>query len=243
MFAERYRKLADLPELLPVFPLRGVILLPRTLLPLNIFEPRYLAMLDDILGGQRLIGLVQPHSRATAASEASEAAAADQNESDSESPRDRYWPLRETGCIGRITAFSEQEDGRVFITVTGITRFLVLAEDDFSKPYRICRVSAAPFIDDLNLDHGEQDVDRERLLSLLRSYLELNNLNADWKSIQQSSTEYLVNTLSIHAPYGPEEKQALLEAADLRTRSEILMALAEMDLATGSDGNSGGTLQ
>jgi Lon protease-like protein len=238
LFCDRYRKLSDLPERLPVFPLRGAILLPRVQLPLNVFEPRYLAMVDDILGGDRLIGLVQPQSRLSGSG-----GSIDEEDLEAESPRDRSWPLRDTGCIGRITSFSEQEDGRVFISLTGIARFNIVAEDDVSKPYRVCRISTHAFADDLSNDRGEGEVDRERLLRLLRAYLEAHELEADWRSIQQSSTELLVNTLAIHSPFGAEEKQALLEAADLKTRSEILMALAEMDLATGSDGNPGGPLQ
>jgi hypothetical protein len=238
LFCDRYRKLSDLPERLPVFPLRGVILLPRTQLPLNVFEPRYLAMVDDVLGGDRLIGLVQPQNRL-----APQGGSIDEEDLEAESPRDRAWPLRDTGCIGRITSFSEQEDGRVFVSLTGIARFTVLAEDDVSKPYRICRIGTHAFADDLASDRGEAEVDRDRLLTLLRAYLEAHELEVDWRSIQQSSTELLVNTLAIHSPFGAEEKQALLEAADLRTRSEILMALAEMDLATGSGGNPGGPLQ
>lgn len=239
MITERYNKLSDLPDSLPVFPLRSVILLPRTALPFNIFEPRYLEMIDDVLGGERLIGLIQPGPRPLQADEEIEP------EMDEdlriESPQDRSWPLRRSGCIGRITAFEELDDGRMAVTLTGICRFKTISETDISKPYRICNITAKPYIADLSGDKGEEEVDRDKLLSVLRHYLDANDMSADWRSIHRSSTGYLVNTLCIHSPYGTEEKQALLEAPNLKARAEILMALAEMELASKNEG--GGTLQ
>jgi Lon protease-like protein len=240
VITERYNKLSDLPSSLPVFPLRGVILLPRTALPFNMFEPRYLEMIDDVLGGERLIGLIQPTSRPRQSDETNKEASCEENDQQ-QSPQDRTWPLRRSGCIGRITAFEELDDGRMAITLTGISRFQLIDETDTSKPYRICNISAAPYISDLKGDADEEEVDREKLLSLLRLYLDANDMTADWHSIHSSSTGYLVNTLCIHSPYGPEEKQALLEAPSLKARAEILMALAEMELAAKNDG--GGTLQ
>ena len=239
MLSERYNKLSDLPTRLPVFPLRGVILLPRTTLPFNIFEPRYLEMINDVLAGDRLIGLIQPCTRRPCSKE--EGKQKNLEVERHQSPQDRSWPLRKTGCIGRLTAFEEQEDGHLAINLTGICRFNLGDENDMSKPYRICNIDVKPYLSDLSIDQGEQDVDRDKLLSLLRLYLEAHEMSADWRSIHRSSTAHLVNTLSIHSPYGSKEKQALLEAPDLKSRAEMLMALAEMELASKNEG--GGTLQ
>ena len=241
MTTKRYTRPGDLPARLPVFPLRGVILLPRTTLPFSIFEPRYLEMVDDVLGAGRLLGIIQPASPVPHEESDTQEAADFLNEGMQESPKDRSWPLRKTGCVGRITAFEELDDGRIVISVTGISRFDLLGETDMSKPYRIGNIDTSPYLADFAEDEEESDVDREKLLSLLRLYLDANDMTADWRSIHRSSTGYLVNTLSIHSPYGPEEKQALLEAADLKSRAEILMALAEMELASKNKG--GGTLQ
>jgi Lon protease-like protein len=218
---DKYRALDDLPPTLAIFPLQGCILLPRSNLPLNVFEPRYLTMVDDVLSGDRLIGIVQPLA------------------ADEESPAGKGHPLRQTGCAGRLTSFSESEDGRLLITLTGICRFDIVDEARTMKPYRICDVSFSPYQKDLVRGHGQDAVDWQRFLAVLRTYLDARNLTADWPSIQRSPTELLINTLSIISPYGPEEKQALLEAPDLKTRSEVLMALAEMEIAApGSESGS-----
>ena len=196
---DRYRNAADMPRELAMFPLRGAILLPRASLTLNVFEPRYLALVDHVLAGNRLIGVVQPAPEA----------------GDAESPKGRTFPLRSVGCAGRLFSFIENDDGRVVI---------------------------APFADDFITGCGEEEVDRPRLLAALKNYLTASNLNADWDRINGAPSERLVNTLSILSPYGPEEKQALLEAPDLRSRAEALVALAEMELATRDDG-SGTSLQ
>ena len=237
--SERYNKLSDLPKSLPLFPLRGVILLPRTTLPFNIFEPRYLEMIDHVLAGNRLIGLIQPCARHPSPIEGNEPK--DLEVERYQSPQDRSWPLRGSGCIGRLTSFEEQEDGHLAINLTGIARFKRLEETDMSQPWRISQIDVEPYLSDLDASMGEQDVDRDKLLSLLRLYLEAHDMNADWRSIHRSSTAHLVNTLSIHSPYGSEEKQALQEAPDLKSRAEMLMALAEMELASKNEG--GGTLQ
>lgn len=217
----RYRLAKDLPETIPVFPLNGVILLPRSNLPLNIFEPRYLKMTDDTLAGERLIGMIQPKRGSST------------EPSLSEEPV----PLRGTGCVGRITEFSEMDDGRLLITLTGICRFETVEEIETENPYRSYKVKYNDFEDDLLPGFGETRVDRDNLLEVLKTYLDIHELDADWESIHQSSNEFLVNTLSIISPYGPEEKQALLETADLKSRSEVLIALAEMDIAAGDDGS------
>jgi uncharacterized protein len=221
-----YHKPGDLPGMLPLFPLRGAILLPRATLSLSVFEPRYVALLDFALAGGRLIGVVQP------APEAGE----------EESPAGKTFPLRRVGCAGRLTAFSEGDDGRYVISLTGVARFLLGVDIGSDQPFRLADVDFAPYAADFVDGHGEQAVDRPRLLAALKSYLEANNLNADWDRINNAGNERLVNMLSILSPYGPEEKQALLEAPDLKTRAEALVALAEMELAARDDG-SGTSLQ
>jgi uncharacterized protein len=223
---ERYRSPADLPEVLPIFPLRGAILLPRATLALNVFEPRYLALVDFVLAGDRVIGIVQPGP----------------NGGKAESPPGKDFPLRRVGCAGRITAFNEGDAGRTVISLSGIARFAVKHDIDSEHPFRFCRVDYAPYVMDFTTGHGEDDVDRPRLLETLKNYLIANDLNADWDRIEHATNERLVNTLSILSPYGPEEKQALLEAKDLKARAEALVALAEMELAQRDDG-SGTSLQ
>jgi len=223
---DRYRNVDDMPKELPLFPLRGAILLPRASLTLNVFEPRYLALVDHALAGERLIGVVQPAPEA----------------GNSESPPGKAFPLRTVGCAGRITSFTESEDGHVVITLAGVSRFAIAGEVAGDTPFRIGRLDFAHYIKDFISGHGEDEVDRPRLIATLRNYLIANNLNADWDRINSASNERLVNTLSILSPYGPEEKQCLLEAPDLRSRAEALVALAEMELAARDDG-SGTSLQ
>ncbi len=223
---DRYRTAADLPKALPVFPLRGAILLPRASLTLNVFEPRYLALVDHALSGDRLIGIVQPGLEAGGA----------------ESPLGKSFPLRRAGCAGRIVSFTESDDGRMAISLAGVTRFALGRDTGAEEPFRICEVDYAPYAGDFMAGHGEDEVDRPRLIATLRSYLQANGLNADWERINNASTERLVNTLAILSPYGPEEKQCLLEAKDLRARADALIALAEMELAARNDG-SGTSLQ
>jgi uncharacterized protein len=215
-----------MPKVLPLFPLRGAILLPRASLTLNVFEPRYLALVDHALAGNRLIGVVQPASEA----------------GNAESPAGRTFPLRRVGCAGRIYSFTETDDGRMAVSLAGIARFTVTRELDEPTPFRTARVDHASYATDFLAGYGEDAVDRSRLIATLKSYLIANNLSADWDRINNASTERLVNTLSILSPYGPEEKQCLLEAPDLRARAEALVALAEMELAARDDG-SGTSLQ
>jgi len=225
---DRYRRPSDLPVRVPVFPLRGAILLPRATLPLNVFEPRYLAMIDDVMSGARVLGVVQPAIAAGA-------------DPDIESPEGKSAGLRNVGCLGRVTAYQELDDGRLVITLTGVTRYDILDEVSTAKPYRIMNVNYDRFAADLDQGLGEELVDRVNLMRVLRSYLEENKLKADWSSISRASNEFLINALSVMSPYGPEEKQALLEAADLKTRADVLVALTEMELAAGN--GSGGSLQ
>lgn len=225
--SERYAKPSDLPAQLALFPLRGAILLPRATLPLNVFEPRYLTMIDDAISGSRVIGIIQPSGRA--------------EEAEEESPIGKGFGLRRVGCAGRITSYQELDDGRIIITLTGIARFEVDEEAVTKKPYRLVNVNYERFSHDLTHGQGEDDVDRTKLLRVLKTYLETNRLKADWNAVLRASNEFLINVLSVMSPYGAEEKQALLEAADLKTRAEVLVALAEMELASGGD--NGGTLQ
>lgn len=212
---DQYRSVDDLPGAIPVFPLAGALLLPRGQLPLNIFEPRYLKMVDDAIRGERIIGMVQPDGEA--------AILASQME-------DQKPPLCAVGCAGRLTSFAETGDGRVVITLTGIARFRLGSELAALTPYRQFEVSWDEFADDLIPGHDQDAVSRERLLEILKQYLDTHNLQADWRAIRLSSNETLVNSLCTISPYGPREKQALLEAKTLEDRNQMLIALTEMAL-------------
>lgn len=213
----------DLPGLIPVFPLPEALLLPRGQMPLNIFEPRYMAMVDHAMAGDRIIGMVQPMTVTEDGEEAGE--------------------LFAVGCAGRITSYSETGDGRYMICLTGISRFRILEEVEPESGFRRCRVSAADFPSDFIEDAGSETVDRSHLLDTFRLYLDANQLEADWDSIEKASNETLVNALSMMSPYGMAEKQALLEAPDLRTRAETLIALTEISLARRGDGTANSQLQ
>jgi hypothetical protein len=217
-----YRGPADLPERISVFPLEGALLLPRGELPLNIFEPRYLQMIDDALAGLRLVGMIQPRNGDGA---------------DGSNPS-----LYDIGCLGRLTQLGETGDGRYLITLTGIARFRVREELAATTPYRQCRVEYAPFAADFVSHGGEDDVDRDALLQTLAAYLEANRIEADWNGIRDAPTEALVNGLSMMSPFGSKEKQALLEAPDLKSRAELLIAVTEFALA-GSDEDGETTVQ
>jgi len=212
-----YRGPIDLPATIPVFPLPGALLLPRGQMPLNIFEPRYLAMIDDALrDGHRLIGMIQPdpaHSSQTRGG-----------------PADKP-PLYKTGCVGRITQLAESGDGRYLIELTGVARFRVEEELAVKTAYRQARVTFASFADDFVARKGEAAVDRKAVLRALADFMQANNLKADWEDIEKAPNEALVNALSMMSPYGPAEKQALLEAPDLKTRAELLVAITEIELA------------
>jgi len=204
----------DVADVIPVFPLPGALLLPRGQMPLNIFEPRYLAMIDDAMrSGHRLIGMIQPDTA---------------HPGSGEKPN-----LFKIGCVGRITQIAETGDGRYLIQLTGIARFRIEEELSVATPYRQCRVAYAPFADDFVARKGEDEVDRESLLQALSEFLKANNLKADWEGIEDAPNEALVNALAMMSPYGAAEKQAMLEAQDLKTRAEILVALTEMELARG----------
>ncbi|MEN2495292.1 MAG: Lon protease 2 [Hyphomicrobiaceae bacterium hypho_1] len=220
-----YRRTSDLSNKIPIFPLSGVILLPRATLPLNVFEPRYLAMIDHVISNHRLLGIVQP--RVT--------------EINPENTNVSSVTLKQIGCVGRVTSFQELDDGRIGISLTGVARFKIVDEQTNTDPFRTFRVSYDDYVDDLIASHGEESVDREHLLDVLKTYLEARSLQADWRAIEAAPTELLVNALSTISPFGPEEKQALLEARSLQHRAEILATLATMEMA--SDYQSGGSLQ
>ena len=207
-----YRRSSDLQSVIPVFPLPGALLLPRGQLPLNIFEPRYLAMVDDSLrDGHRLIGMIQPDPAHPG-------------------PEDKP-ELFKVGCVGRITQIAESGDGRYLMQLTGIARFRVEEELKVATAYRQCRVTYASFADDFTARKGEEQVDRKALLEALSAFLKANNLKTDWAEIESAPNEALVNALAMMSPYGSAEKQAMLEAPDLKTRAEILVAVTQIELA------------
>ena len=217
-FTDRYKTPADLPTRLPVFPLPGALLLPRADLPLNVFEPRYLQMISDAMAGDRLVGIIQP---------------ADETADLMSRPR-----LCQVGCAGRVTSYAETPDSRVLITLTGVCRFRIGIELVTVTPYRSVEADYGPFTGDLIAENGQEEVDRVALLKAFRDYLDANDLRADWDQVASASTETLVNTLSLLAPYPAREKQALLEAADLKTRADVLVALTEIALAKSRGGET-----
>jgi Lon protease-like protein len=203
----------DLPSTIPVFPLPGALLLPRARLPLHIFEPRYLAMIDDCLKTpQRMIGMVQPRSD------------------------DATRGLHKVGCAGRLTSFAETEDGRYMITVTGMSRFRIVEEVEGFTPYRRVEANWDDFAVDIEGSEKDEAFDRTKFLDLLRTYFESEELQTDWESIRDAENEMLVNSLAMLCPFEPEDKQALLEAPTLRERRETLTTLMEFALrSAGSD--------
>lgn len=203
----------DLPETIPVFPLSGALLLPRARLPLHIFEPRYLQMIEDSLKTPgRLIGMVQPNEGPGGKSERK---------------------LHAIGCAGRISQFSETEDGRYMVTLAGISRFRVTREVSGFTPYFRADVSWDGFERDLGKTETDAGFQRASFMKLLGRYLEANDLSTDWDSLKEAEAELLINSLSMLLPFEPEEKQALLEAPSLETRRETLVTLIEFMLRGG----------
>lgn len=203
----------DLPEVIAVFPLPGALLLPRGRLPLHIFEPRYLAMIDDCLKTpHRLIGMIQP--RGTPTGEAR---------------------LQAIGCAGRLTGFAETDDGRYMITLTGLSRFRIREEVEGFTPYRRMQVDWGSFGRDLGPLEADPDFRRDAFLPVLRRFFEARDLSTDWDAMVEAEPEMLINALSMLCPFGPEDKQALLEAPSLRTRRETLVTLIEFALHAGDE--------
>lgn len=206
---------ADLPDVIPVFPLTGALLLPRSRLPLHLFEPRYLAMLDDALKTTgRLIGMVQPSM------------------APGQKGCDR---LQTIGCVGRVTQMSETEDGRYMITLTGVSRFRMLEEVEGFTPYRRARVSWEGFDRDLGPADTDEGFNRATFMNLLSRYFESRELQTDWDTLKEADDELLINSLSMLLGFEPEDKQALLEAPSLTTRRETLVTLLEYALRGGDD--------
>lgn len=205
-------KTIDLPDTIPVFPLSGALLLPRTRLPLNLFEPRYLQMLDDVLKtDHRLIGMVQSY----------------------DGP-DGVNKLHSIGCAGRVTAFSETDDGRYMITLAGASRFRLIGEVDGFVPYRRARVNWQGFERDLGGVESDDTFDRQKFIDALGRFFDDQGLQTDWESLREAEDELLINSLSMLCPFEPEDKQALLEAPSLTTRRETLTTLIEYSLRGGS---------
>jgi hypothetical protein len=203
----------ELPREIPIFPLPGALLLPRGRLPLNIFEPRYLAMTRDALAGARLIGMIQPDAM--------------------EDLRAPQVATYRTGCVGRIVQFAETPDGRYLITLAGLIRFDRGAELPLKDGYRRIVADFAPYRVDMDGKPGK--IERERLLSKLKQFLERHDIGADWKAIEMAPDEQLVNALAMMCPFGPSEKQALLEAPDVAARCDTMIALLEMAVAASAE--------
>jgi len=208
-----------LPEIIPVFPLTGALLLPHGRLPLNIFEPRYLAMVEDSLSGGRLLGMVQ---------------------GDGSRPRgERGTAIFSVGCIGRLTSFSETEDGRFLVTLTGVQRFRVVEELELRRGYRRMAVDYGEFSADAQPPPETDSMPRDDFMQTLRPYLLAHGMEVNWDAIAQTPEAMLVTTLSMVCPFSPSEKQALLEAADPMKRTETMMALMRMALhGNGREGDS-----
>lgn len=202
----------DLPSEIPIFPLTGVLLLPGGKLPLNIFEPRYLNMTSAALAGHRMIGMIQPTN-------GNEGAQPD---------------VYETGCAGRLISFSETEDGRYLITLSGYARFDIKEELPLREGYRQVVPDWKPYREDLAEEDGGS-IDRDRMLRALKGYFAANQVDANWDAIKDTPTDRLVNALAMMCPFQPSEKQALLEAATLMDRADVMVALLEMSLAANDD--------
>lgn len=215
---KEYKSIEDISDVIPVFPLSGALLLPGGNLPLNIFEPRYLAMFEEAFSSDKLIGMIQPALSGAVCDEGPE--------------------LCEVGCVGRLTGIQESGDGRFIINLSGICRFTLVEEVVGKSGYRRAKIMANA--SDFNTDN--EKIDREALIVTFKRYLETNNMEADWTSIEATEDKDLVTALCMMCPYGTAEKQALLEANDLKTRADTLVALTEIELAKNSD-DAGSSIQ
>jgi Lon protease-like protein len=206
-------KAANLPDTIPIFPLPGALLLPRARLPLHIFEPRYLAMLDDVLKtSHRMIGMVQPLPR-----------------------NKKSGTLHDIGCAGRITSFSETDDGRYMLTLAGISRFRIAEKIESFSPYQKCAVNWDEFGDDLGPAEQDPEFDRESFMVLLQRFFAAQDLDTDWETLSDADDELLVNSLAMLCPLAPEDRQALLEAPSLKVRRETLTTLMDFALRGGQN--------
>lgn len=206
MFRLRPKTTLDLPEAIPVFPLTGTLVLPRCKLPLNVFEPRYLMMVDDALKSDRIIGMVQPQPGFT---------------------MDGSGPLYSIGCAGRITSFEEMDDGRYLITLTGLCRFTVTGERAFVSGYRICEVDWLPFATDL-ITLSDTSVKADTIVETLKPFLEAHGIMFDWSMLQALPGPELLDVLTVNLPFPSEDKQALLEARDHKTRLDVMQKIAAL---------------
>ena len=211
-----YQHIEDLPQTLAVFPLDGAIVLPDGQLPLNIFEPRYLNMIDDAMAGDRLIGMVQTQVGG-----------------------DRARPdLAKVGCVGKITSFSETADGRYLITLTGVCRFRIVQELALPSPYRQVKADYSEFTVDLVGETADDLLDRQGFFEALEVFLHHYELDLDWASAKSAPTEPLINSLAAALPFSPTERQALLEAASLSDRCAAMIALMRINAARPADDQS-----
>jgi len=199
----------DLPSIIPIFPLNKCVLLPKAILPLNIFEPRYVEMIDDAMKKNKYIGIIQPSINR-------------KKKSDTEL----------VGCLGKISTYVENDDGTLIIKLTGVCRFNILEEIDNKVSYREMKVTYDAFNDDLAVDENTITIDREKLLNVISDYLNVNDLTTDWSVITDTDTEILINAFAMLSPFSATEKQALLEASNIENRSEILIALSEISIAS-----------
>ena len=204
----------DLPEVIPVFPLSGALLLPNGQMPLNIFEPRYMEMIDHAMSGDRLIGMIQPKLDCAAVGAVDDLCA--------------------IGCLGRITQYGETGDDRYIVTLSGVSRYRIVEEIACNTGFRQCRISVGDFADDLDPKCGNDEVDRDKLICAFRQYLDANGMEADWESVHKASKCGLLTALAMMSPWGPAEKQVLLEAPDQKSRAETLIAMTEIALAGAS---------
>ena len=207
-----YKNISKYPKNIPIFPLGGVLLLPKSRLPLNIFEPKYLKMIEDVLATEnRFIGMIQPKSN---------------NKNDSETTPS----LNNVGCVGRLISFTETEDSRYLITLSGISRFNYVKEVDTFKPYIKAEVDWSNFRNDGMLEKLPTSFNKNDFLKTISEYFKITNLQTDWESLKKADDELLINSLSILCPFENDEKQALLEAKTIKERVAILTTLMEMSI-------------
>lgn len=215
-FPPTYRGPDDLPGVIAVFPLAGAIVLPRANLPLNIFEQRYLSMIDDALRGSRIVGMIQPERE--------------------DSARPTLYPI---GCAGRITSYSESGDGSLLVALTGIARFRVVEEMAVTTQYRQVKADYIPFVRDFEQPGEGDPFDRARIITALRPYVRMLNVEIDWKWVEHAPAEMLINAIAMLSPFAPPEKQALLEAGGLAARAHAALALVELATAGSAGGPAG----
>lgn len=222
---ETYRGPADMPAVVPLFPLSPALLLPRAKLPLNVFEPRYLGMIEAAMKGDRLVGIIQPRF------------------DDGEADLTGDPPLTDVGGLGRIVQYGESGDGRLFVVLAGICRFRLVEELARTTPWRQARVDTEPFARDFVPGLDADKVDRAQVLATLKAYLDANDLQADMEGVDEAPLDGLVNSLCMMAPYGPAEKQAFLEAESLPQRADLLIAITEYILTSQGKTEPRGPLQ